>query len=332
MFGVFIRSRILKTLMLLVSVVMVTCAIAWWYFLYSPTVAEPDLPGRLTQHELRAGERLRTYSLYTPAMQVAHPAVIFVLHGSRGAGAAVREQSAYEFDRLAEEYGYLLVYPDGFERHWNDCRGSANYAANTQNIDDVGFLTSLIDTLAEQHDIDRGKVFATGFSNGGHMALRLALEAPERVAAIAPIAANLPVDTNLDCDKSNQPVSVAMFNGTDDPINPYDGGLVEIFGDISRGHVLSSQDTINYWLGLAAVHQPPMDVSHAERDGNPDSSVIEQRWQGAMELQIRLYTLQGSGHVIPSPVARFPRILGGQAGDISAAQEIVGFFLRPKVL
>jgi len=324
----YLRSRAVKIIALFFSVITAAFLLVGGYLFYSPTIAEPDLPGRFTQHELRIHERLRTYSLYTPALPAADPAVIFVLHGSKGSGAAVRGQSAYEFDQLADQHGYLLVYPDGFENHWNDCRGSANYTANTQNIDDVGFLTALLDSLAGQYGVDRTKVFATGFSNGGHMALRLALEAPELVAGVAPIAANLPVDENLDCEPTEQPVSVAILNGTEDPINPYAGGLVELFGDSSRGHVRSSLASTDYWLGLAAIDQSPRTIVHPERDGNPSSSVVEQRWLGASGVEVRLYTLQGSGHVIASPVARFPRILGGQAGDISAAQEIVDFFLN----
>jgi len=324
----YFRSRALKITALSCSGIAIAFLIVCGYFLYSPTTPEPHLSGRFTQHEFPIHGRLRTYSLYTPARPTPAPTVIFVLHGSKGSGAAVREQSAYEFDQLADQQGYLVVYPDGFENHWNDCRSSANYTANTQNIDDVGFLTALLDSLAGQYGVDRTKVFATGFSNGGHMALRLALEAPELVAGVAPIAANLPVHENLDCEPTEQPVSVAILNGTEDPINPYGGGLVELFGDSSRGHVRSSLASTEYWLGLAAIDQPPRAIIHPERDGNPNSSVVEQRWLGAMGLQVRLYTLQGSGHVIPSPVARFPRILGGQAGDISAAQEIVDFFLN----
>ena len=141
----------------------------------------------------------------------------------------------YGFDVLAERHGFVAVYPDGYQRHWNDCRGSANYAANTEDIDDVGFLRALVQQMVEEQGVDPERVFATGLSNGGQMAYRLGLEAPELVAGIAAMAANLPVASNLDCMPSGEPVAAMVMNGTADPVNPYEGGLVEIFGNTSRG-------------------------------------------------------------------------------------------------
>ena len=68
------------------------------------------------------------------------------------------------FNILAERDGFISVYPDGFEKHWNDCRGSAAYSANVQNIDDVGFLLKLVRQLAGQYDVDLSRVYVTGLS------------------------------------------------------------------------------------------------------------------------------------------------------------------------
>ena len=92
-------------------------------------------------------------------------------------------------------------------------------------------------------DIDPREVFAVGYSNGAQMAYRLALEVPNEVRAVAAISANLPTPQNLDCRPSGQPVSVLVMNGTNDPINAYNGGTVSIFGFGNRGTVLSSEET-----------------------------------------------------------------------------------------
>ncbi|MEH6606343.1 MAG: hypothetical protein V7711_12200, partial [Pseudomonadales bacterium] len=86
-------------------------------------------------------------------------------------------------------------------------------------------------------------------------------------------------------------------------------------------------DTIGYWLGLAQINNEPETRTHPEQDGDDSTSVREDRWLGNDGTQVRLYTLQGSGHVVPSRIVTFPRILGKGAGDISAPQEIVNFFL-----
>ena len=66
-----------------------------------------------------------------------------------------------------------LMYPDGYEGYWNACNIVGDYSANKLNIDDVGFLTGVVDTLITEIGVDRDHVFATGVSRGGHMAFRL---------------------------------------------------------------------------------------------------------------------------------------------------------------
>lgn len=319
--------RILRILFVIAAFLFLLVVGAYCYFIYTPSSAIPPLPGSYQKEAIQIDGISRYYSFYIPASLIEGAPLIFVLHGSKGGGDLVRMQTAYELDLLAEKKGYIAVYPDGFKKHWNDCRRSADYAANKQDIDDLAFFSTMIRSFVKTHNIDVNKVFVTGISNGGHMAYRLALELPEQITAIAPIAANLPVDESLDCIKAENPLSIAIFNGSDDPINPYEGGVVNLFGNTSRGEVLSTMDTIAYWLNLANITQEPLRYEHPEVDGNTSTSVIEQRWLGDNGIQVRLYTLQGSGHVIPSKLVRFPRILGRKAGDISAAEEIVNFFL-----
>lgn len=300
----------------------------FYYYLYAPSPPEPPLSGQLLHHTLNIQSLNRDFSWYRPENLADGAPLIFVLHGSTRSGEQVRQSSAYEFDTLADKHGFLVVYPDGYKNHWNDCRGSADYAANTEDIDDIAFFSGMIAFFEQNQNIDRSKVYVTGHSNGGHMAYGLALETPNMITAIAPISASLPIDDNLDCKKSGGAVPVAIFNGTNDPINPYEGGLVSIAGNDSRGAVHSSEDTARYWKELANIKRQPALINHPESDQNLHTSVKEKRWRGEGGIEVRLYTLVGSGHVIPSKTARFPRLLGGDAQDISGPEEIVSFFLQ----
>ena len=273
----------------------------------------------------------RSFNYYLPKNLIENPAIVFVLHGSKGTGNKVRFQSGYQYDYLAENKGeFIVVYPDGYQNHWNDCRASASYAANTENIDDPAFFNQMIDYFVAEHNGESERVFATGFSNGGHMVYRLGLEMPERFTALAAIAANLPVDENSDCLTSDKPVSIAIFNGTKDPINPYEGGLVNVFGDTSRGSVLSTLDTLKYWVDLAQLDQSHESIL-TDNDNDNSTSVIKTTWTKEVRSEkenkeVRLYTLKGSGHVMPSKVVDFAQILGGNAQDIAGAEEIWTFF------
>lgn len=84
--------------------------------------------------------------------------------------------------------------------------------------------------------IDPARAFATGISRGGHMAFRLALEAPTRFRAVAAVAANVPAPENFKCKPAEAGTSVMIMNGTKDPLNPFDGGEVRLFRDVQARH------------------------------------------------------------------------------------------------
>ena len=281
--------------------------------------------GVLEVHSLAVDGRERAYHVFKPDSLKDNAPVVIYFHGSMGSGKNMRDLSGYDFDYLAVAHGFLVVYPDGYENHWNDCRSSASYAANVENIDDVSFVKAMVEDLQVDYGIDTSRVIVTGFSNGGHMVYRLAMETPESIFIAAPIAANMPVDANLDCTKSGKPVHMSIFNGTKDPINPYLGGLVEVLGNTSRGEVLSSDETLNYWAGLADASQENQITTHlAETDGNPDTKVT--RFLRTGQKHVALYRLEESGHVVPSPFMYFGDILGQGARDINAAEEIFRFY------
>jgi len=271
--------------------------------------------------------RERHFLSYTPSRATERPALVLVFHASRGSGARARAAFGYEFDRLAESAGFIVVYPDGFEGHWNDCRRAGPYSANRLQVDDVGFTRALVDHFVREQAADRRRVFATGLSNGGQMALRLALEAPELVRAVAPVAASLPTGGNMDCQTLGRPVSILLMNGTADPMNPYEGGEVALFGWLgSRGHVLSTQNTIDYWRELAASQGPPQLELLPDRDAGDHSRVERRSWREPGHKAVVLDTIVGGGHTLPNPELRMPRLLGPTNGDLVAAREIWRFF------
>jgi polyhydroxybutyrate depolymerase len=289
---------------------------------------EPTLPGTLVAGSLEHGGHTRTWHTYVPARPVTSPALVFVLHGSMGDGAQARGGYAYAFDALAEREGFLPIYPDGFERHWNDCRKAGPYSANAQDIDDVGFLTALVDRYVTEHGADPERVFATGISNGGQMALRLALEAPGRMRAVAPVVASLPASPNLDCEPAGRPVSTLIMNGTADPMNPFDGGEVALYGVFgNRGAVLSSEDSIDYFRELAGHGERPTEVLELpDRDPADGSTVEVRRWRAPGRHSVDLYVIENGGHSAPHPDITLPRLLGPTNHDINAAEEIWKFF------
>ena len=177
------------------------------------------LPGGIVPGELVVGGLPRTYQMHVPAGLENPAGLVINLHG---AGQTGGEQAALtNYNAIADQHGFVVAYPDGIDFSWADGRGAS--IPDRQGVDDVGFLTALIDRLTRDHGIAPGRVFATGMSAGAFMATRLACERADIVSAIAPVAGTL--GAAFPCAPS-RPVSVLQMNGTADPVVPFNGGTM----------------------------------------------------------------------------------------------------------
>lgn len=191
------------------------------------TLRPPAGPTKVDASLTQPDGRARTYRLYVPASLPDGPAPLLIaMHGGTGWGTQFEENSG--FDDLAEANGFIVAYPNGIpiapplpSAVWNGghCCGPA--AQDRLDVDDVGFIADLIDTVEASYPIDSNRVFATGHSNGAIMAYRLACELSDRIVAVAFQAGSLEID---DCSP-DQPVSVFHLHGEADTTVPLDGGF-----------------------------------------------------------------------------------------------------------
>ncbi len=317
----------IKILLGLIGFLVLTALILRQIYLTDGYIAAPNLTGDLITTTIQSNNQARNFQWYAPK-NIKTKSIVFVLHGSTGTGEGVREQTAYEFDQLADQEGFVAVYPTGYLNHWNDCRGSADYEANIKNIDDITFLKEIETYLSENLNLSFEHRFATGHSNGGHFCFKLALEAPNWIDGIAAISANLPIADNLDCQKSGQFVPLLLINGTDDKVNPYNGGLVSILGNDSRGTVMSTEETMNYWTKLNDCLKASNPIKLADTNSTDNSDVEQIKWRCENQTQAILYKINGGGHTIPHTKSKMPKILGATNQDIDAATEIWQFFKK----
>ena len=289
----------------------------------------PELAGKIERGALDHGGHTRSWIAYVPAKPATHPALVIALHGSMGTGGQARETYGYDFDLLADQQGFIVVYPQGFEGHWNDCKARGDYAAKREGIDDVGFLHALVDRLVKDHDADRSRVYVTGVSNGGSMVLRLALQTPDFARAYAAVVSSVPAPENMAVTPKNQAVSILLMNGTDDPFNPWRGGDVVLYGVWgNRGPVLSAQASIDYFRNLAGLEGAPQVTQFPDHDPSDGSVVERSLWSAPGKRSVALYTIKGGGHGVPDPATYGRRLLGNSNRDIHAANEIWEFFQR----
>src|SRR6202790_4371756 len=178
-------KTLLKTLGFAVAALIVVALGFYFIEVYPPSPANPTLSAAIQQDSIPIGGLTREFLEYVPHDISLHSPLVIVLHGALMDAKSMREWTGYEFDQLADQHGFVVVYPDVYKHTWNDCHSQATFPAHIEHIDDMGFVKGLIAREVAQHQIDEKQVYVLGYSNGGEMALRLALQAPEQVAGIA---------------------------------------------------------------------------------------------------------------------------------------------------
>jgi polyhydroxybutyrate depolymerase len=230
------------------------------------------------------------------------------------------------FNELADRDGFFVAYPSGLGKSWNDLREDTRGYAHLHNIDDTGFIAALIDRLGTDYPVDRNHVFATGISNGGFMCYRLACELSGKIRAIAAVSATHSAGVQERC-RPARPVSVMIINGTDDPIVPYGGGDVTLFGSY-RGRVISTDDTVADWVRFDACPKDPATRDLPDRDPGDKTRIRAFSYGPCLGgSRVVLYRVEGGGHAWPGGFQYLPAMfIGRTSRDINACDEIWNFF------
>jgi len=297
----------------------------------------PEAHGTLTFHTLKIDGSERRYALYLPPDLGTEPRpLIMELHGG---GITIEDvtglsghTSPYKlWMNLADAEHFIVVYPQGLngaygKPTWNDCRGDAS--VNSQ-ADDVAFLNTLINRLEATYPIDSRRIYISGTSNGGLMALRLAEEIPQQLAAVAVVAAAMPADSS--CPPSTTPLSVMFINGTQDNHLPYQGGIISSPPNPTHGTVLSTKDTIHIWIERNGTNTTPLVTHYPDLDPHDHSTVTRFTYsRGKDNTEVILYEVAGGGHAAPSIRETyswlFEHYFGYQNHDIETVWEEWQFF------
>lgn len=226
--------------------------------------------------------------------------LIFVLHGSNGNGLRMRE-AATKLEEIAVDENITLVYPNGYKKYWNECRKLAKSEANQLNINDNSFFEEMISYFKNKYGINEKQVFVVGTSGGGHMAYKLALTMPEKLAGITALIANLPDTNNLDCFEKRKTIPVMIVNGTIDTVNPYEGGEV-ILGKENYGFVRSTERTFNYWAQLAGYKRKPKLTKLPDNDPNDKKTIEKFTHKKGKKPEITLLKVNGGSHDYPNDI------------------------------
>ncbi len=303
-------------------------------------------PG-VEEHTMHFAGRERIYLVYLPpkarrlaeqpreSRRVEKLPLVLVFHGG---GSTARQILRFSgFAELAEREGFLVVCPQGINKHWNDGRKSEVFAEQDRRIDDVAWIRALLQKLRQDYPMDPQRIYAVGISNGGFFCQRLAVELSDQLAAVASLTATLPEP--LQDAVPRAPISVMFINGTQDPLVPYEGGEVTIrslLGPLgrslplrSRGRVLSTDQAVRFWLRHNGIQAQGETTPLPDRARDQCRAELHRYRGGRQGTEVVLVKVIGGGHCWPGrrqylPVER----IGRACQDFSATELIWKFFTR----
>lgn len=257
--------------------------------------------------------RERTYFTYVPASyDPGKPTPLVIsIHGF--AEWPAHQMQISSWNDLADQFGFIVVYPSGsgFPRHWQT---SGQAVDSSDPLEDVIFISDLMDELEGNYNIDPTRIYANGLSNGGGMSFLLGCTLSDRISAIGGVSGAylLPLE---ECNPS-RPVPMIAFHGTADPIVPYQGGPSSSFN--------IPFPVIPDWMeDRAALNR--CDATPMEMLGNGDVSGI--RYSSCLQrAEVVFYTIQGGGHAWPGGEPLPAWIVGFTTQDINATQVMWDFF------
>ena len=279
-------------------------------------------------YQIAVNNRDREYIAHIPASCQSTDQdcpVVLVFHGGGGSAKAMMREGSWT--EKAEDEGFLAIFPDGTPedpfkpgnfftnpQSWNDGSGREGLAAVQQNIDDVAFVSVILDDLKSHFSIDESRIYVTGFSNGASISFRIARELSDRITAVAPVSGTDWMPKIM----PDHPVPLLYITGTADPLNPIAGGEITI-GNKSFGKKPAVQETIYQWVAINGYTNTP---AITILDENTTKSTF-----GPEEAPgVVFYTLEGHGHHWPGSKSALPEALVGANNTTLNATDVIWKF------
>jgi len=258
--------------------------------------------GKTSEHkvDIRYNSVRRSYRVHVPSgyrPEVATPLVI-AIHGAFSTAKTFEKETG--FSKLGDKESFIVIYPNGIGifgwlQHWN--AGHCCGKAAADDVDDIGFIVEVITDVSRFLNVDQGRIYMVGFSNGGMFTHRFGAERSHRLAAIAPLAGSIgsrpgPEASLWRTPPADTPLPVILFHGRSDEKVPYLGGPVG--GKPGEREYLSAQESALFWANGNGCVSPP------RREKRNGGAVGLDTWDDCEKgAQVLLYTLKDYGHVWP---------------------------------
>jgi len=244
--------------------------------------------GNRTNGQIQSGGHTRRYLLYVPdSYDPDQPGPLVIsIHGFVQWPA--HQQKLSGWNQLADEYGFLVVYPrgTGFPLRWYAGPPEEDLEKTQQEVE---FFSDLIDHLSQAYSIDQDRIYVNGMSNGGGMTHLLACQLTDRIAAFGGVAGAYLYQGDY-CQPQNTAPWIA-FHGEDDPIVPYQGGSTR------DRHSALQFPAVESWIAEWAEHDR-CDPSPEKVKVTPEITRISYG-DCDQDIEVILYRIAGAGHTWP---------------------------------
>lgn len=299
-----------------------------------PLSARPELDPQIYQRKVLKHQGLeRSYYVHLPSSWDGKSPVplMILLHG--GGGSAPQALEHYPLLPVADKHGFILVAANGtgplrreILRTWNVGFGFG-YAYKHQ-IDDNGFIRSLILQLRKDYPVNPGRVYLTGLSNGAILCHFAGAANSDLVAGIAPVVGCAAGSPSEDADlvyppAPQHPLDVILFNGALDKHMPLNGGKQELHLEEQARRVSSARQSAEFWVRANGCKATP------KVEELPEQKATRYTWsEGRQATQVVLYILHNQGHAWPG--GRAPRSASDPPSPLLKAHDILWDFFASR--
>lgn len=261
-----------------------------------------------------SGGLQRTYRLYVPKSYDSKKSSSLIVDMHGYTSNAMQEQAYSNFMPIADTANFFMVYPNGTVyngvQFWN--AGLSNSLVN-----DVSFISDLIDHIRSQFTIDINSVYACGMSNGGFMSHTLACSLNNKIAAIASVTGSMFVTQYGTCIPARV-VPVMQIHGTADNTVPY----------VGNSSMTPIDTLMKYWVRNDKCNTVPEITNVPNVDLADSCTAIHYVYKdGTLGASCELYKIVGGGHSWPGS----PFKIAVTNQDFNASEKIWLFFRKYKL-
>jgi|SRR5580658_1063440 polyhydroxybutyrate depolymerase len=308
-----------------------------------------------TLETVKVNDSDRVYILRLPKgydQEQKHPVVI-LLHGMNQETDDMERLT--RFDDLADKNSIIVAYPSALNGRWNigirpparqrmtmplgrgGRHGGGGFPGGGQSggrseeesgpapADDIAFLNQMLDQMAKKSSVDPARIYVTGLSWGGFMAMKVGCSMADRIAAIAPVGATMP--KTMVCVPT-RPVPVVTINGTSDPVVPYGGGTEHNL----QLPVISVEDSAKAWATIDRCTEKPTQTKLKAHEKGGMETKVETYDVCAQNAQVISYSMKGGGNTWPGGEQyEVEKQVGKTSRDLNA-NEIIWSFLSTRKL